>query len=82
MDSGYHKLARHFGWFLHQMFVEDKYDQVIILEVLLLLPLNHRTILKWLLPSLSISTQQVAFFGKILRCIASVHGTTMVRRLT
>lgn len=79
MDSGYHKLARHFGWFLHQMFVEDKYDQVIILEVPLSLPLNRRTILRWLLTSLSISMRRVACFGKTPRCIVSVHGTTMVR---
>ena len=81
MDSGYHKLARHFGWFLHKLFVEDKYDQVIILEVPLFLPLNRRMILKWLLTSLSISTRQVAFYGKTLRSIVSVHGMTMVRYL-
>lgn len=33
-DSGYHKLARHFGWFLNEMFNNYHYEQVIILEVL------------------------------------------------
>lgn len=37
-DSGYHKLSRHFGWFLGQVFDEQRYEQVIILEVLMLLP--------------------------------------------
>ena len=32
-DSGYHKLSRHFAWFLGQMFDEQRYEQVIILEV-------------------------------------------------
>lgn len=32
-ESGYHKLSRHFGWFLEQMFDVNKYDQVIVLEV-------------------------------------------------
>lgn len=43
-DSGYHKLARHFGWFLGQMFDEKQYDQVIVLEVLLLLEIQSRMI--------------------------------------
>ena len=34
-DSGYHKLARHFGWFLNEMFLQEQYEQVIILEVTL-----------------------------------------------
>ena len=37
-DSGYHKLSRHFGWFLGQVFDEQRYEQVIILEVRMLLP--------------------------------------------
>ena len=32
-DSGYHKLSRHFEWFLGQLFDVQHYEQVIILEV-------------------------------------------------
>ena len=35
-ESGYHKLSRHFGWFLGQMFDVKHYDQVIVLEVVMM----------------------------------------------